>query len=555
MRHWGITLTLTMGLASGCYTGLDAFDPLTGSGGDGSPEGDEVPDGEEPEELEDPSLVAYSGMRRLTTVEYVDTVRDLLGVEASNASNVLPAPDFIPFDNDYTTQTESAVLIVATESLAYDVAQAVVDDPSRLQALLDCPADGPIDPSCFEGFLETFGRRALRRPLTDDELMAWSGFFLEEAEAQGRFSLAVEVAIQTLLQHPEFLYRIDSGERVEGTEDVIRLDDWAVASRLSYLLWGTGPDDALLDRAANGELRTTEGRVAIAELMLDDERALVRIERFHAMWIGYEFMPIGGELGRDMREETGALLERVIFEEQGPWMDVLRSTETYVTEALAEHYGLMVPDDPVGGWVDYGDGGRGGLLSHGTFLSNGFKDGDTSPTLRGKAIRERLLCQEVPPPPPAVNDSVPDAEESESPCKIDRYAVHEEPGCSACHEVMDGLGFGLENYDQLGQFREHDPGYPECEITGDGDGPTVGAFNGPAELGLLLAEQEQVSTCLVTQAYRFAVGRTEIDPTDARLIERMEEQLGTGEFQFRALLLEQVASPSFGFARPHQGDE
>jgi len=561
MRHRGITLTLTMALASGCYTGLDGISREAGGDDEGAPGQPGGPEGgeEDQDAPEDPTLVAYSGMRRLTTVEYVDTVRDLLGVEATNAQAVLPAPDFIPFDNDYTTQTESAVLIVATESLAYEVAQAVVGNPERLGALLDCPADGPIDAPCFDAFLEAFGRRALRRPLTDAELHAWSGFFLGEAEVAGRFSLAVEVAIQTLLQHPEFVYRIDSGTSVEGMDDVIRLDDWAVASRLSYLLWGTGPDDALLDLAASGGLQTTEDRVATAERMLDDERALARIERFHAMWLGYEFMPIGGEIGEAMRDETGALLKRVILEERGPWRDVLRSTDTYVNEALAEHYGLPAPVDPAGGWVDYGPDGRGGLLSHGTFLSNGFKDGDTSPTLRGKAVRERLLCQTVPPPPPTVNDSVPDAEESPSPCKIDRYAEHDEPGCNACHMLMDGLGFGLENYDQLGQFREHDPGYPECEITGEGDGLGVGPFNGPAELGLILAEDEQVSTCLVTQAYRFAVGRAELDDVDAQLIEHVQQQLGAGEFQFRDLLLEQVASPTFGFARRHhdapQGDE
>lgn len=567
MKAWASASAVALSLATGCYSGLDANSAPGASGADGGDgadgaDGADGGDGGEdsgssaPDE-EVPQQVALSGARRLTTVEYRDTVYDLLGLDPVSAQTVLPEPELAPFDNDYTTQTESAALIVGVESMARRVAGDVVNDPELLQALLSCPADGAIDAACFETFLSDFGRRALRRPLSAEELSTWSAFFLAEAETAQRFSLAVEVALQTLLQHPEFLYRVDRGEVVDADAGVVRLDDWAIASRLSYLLWGVGPDDELLDAAAAGALRTGDEVGAAAQRMLNDTRAHKRIERFHAMWMGYEFMPIGGELGDAMRAETGALLRRVIFEENRPWQDVLRSEETFVSELLAEHYGLETPATAEGDWVDYSGNGRAGILSHGTFLSNGFKSGDTSPTLRGLAIRTRLLCQDVPPPPPSVNDSVPGSDETpETPCKIDRYAAHRtEPSCAACHALMDGLGFGLENYDQFGQFREHDVDHPECVIAAEGDVPGMGSFSGPAELGELLAGSEEMGACLVRQTYRFAVGRAQLDTVDFELIARVTEALGTGEFRFADLLIEHVSDASFGFSRRHEGDQ
>jgi len=576
MKTWHTASVIA--LATGCYSGLGGHaDVDRTTNGDGTIAGDEDPGddahseddadsegeadsgggeadtGGEPGQEDMPALVALSGARRLTPTEYVDTLQDLLGVDAAVAHTLLPTPDYLPFDNDYTVQTESAALVVGFEALARQLVTLIVEDPSKLQDLVDCPVDGPADAACFDRFLRDFGRRALRRPLADSEIAVWSTSFLAEAAAAGRFSVAVELALQTFLQHPELLYRIDRGVLVDGSLEVVRLDDWAVASRLSYLLWGSCPDDELLDVAAAGGLQNPAAVAVAVERMLDDERAHARIERFHAMWMGFEVMPIGGVLGDAMLAETGALLRRVIFEDDTPWQDVFRADTTFLTPTLAEHYGLPAPTNPAGSWVDYGDSGRGGILSHGTFLSNGFKDSDTSPTLRGLAIRTKLLCQDVPPPPPNVNDSVPDAEASpDAPCKIDRYAAHRtEPSCATCHVLMDGIGFGLENYDQVGKYRAHDPDHPECLIDGQGDVPGFGTFQGPAELGVLLADSEELGDCALRQAYRFSVGRTELDEVDLDLIARLEERVGTQDFRFRELVLEHVSDPSFGFARRH----
>ena len=550
------TLALAgLAMVTGCYSGVQVGasgsfggESMDADGGAEATEGDGET-GDDAEVPEVPQLVAHSGMRRLTRVEYVDTVEDLLGVRLEPTS--LPSDDLLPFDNDYTQQTESASLIVAAEALAGEATQAVLDDPALWGALVPCAADA-VDAACFDTFVRAVGRRALRRPVSDDEAARWGDWMLEEAADAGDPSLAIQTALRLLLQHPEFLYRVDRGEPTDDPE-VVRLDDWAVASRMSYLLWGVGPDDVLLDAAAEGRLGNPSDVRVQAERMLADTRARKRVQRFHALWMGYEVMAIGGDLGESMRSETAALIDRVVFDEQRPWQDLFRASETYVDDVLAEHYGIEAPADAAGAWVDYGDSGRGGILSHGTFLSNGFKDGDTSPIVRGAVVSTMLLCLDVPEPPA---DVPPPPEPEEGSCKIEEAAAHMvQPSCAGCHAMLDGLGFGLENYDEFGQWRGHDPGKPDCEIEGKGEVPGLGAFNGPGELGALMADSAVLSECLARQAYRFAVGRTELDDVDADIIDRTLEHLGDGDFEFQSLLLQHVTDPSFGFARQHSEND
>ncbi len=543
-------------LLAGCYSGVQVGaggagaedEPTAGASGESEGEDDSGDTGEDAETPQTPALVSRSGMRRLTRVEYVETVEDLTGVRLEGVETSLPADDLIPFDNDYTTQAESASLVVSIEALAGQVATAIVEDDARWSALVPCARDA-VDATCFDAFITGFGRRALRRPIADAELERWRGWMLAQADAASEPSLAVATAVRMLLQHPEFLYRIDRGEVVADDADVVRLDDWAVASRLSFLLWGVGPDDALLDAAADGRLGTPTDIETEAVRMLADERARARVHRFHSLWMGYEVMAIGGTLGEAMRAETAAVIDRVVFDEERPWQDLFRESETFVDDVLAEHYGIEAPETAEGDWVDYGQSGRAGILSHGTFLSNGFKDGDTSPIVRGHVVSTMLLCLEVPPPPPSVPPA-PDPEPGA--CKIDEAAAHlTQPSCAGCHAMLDTLGFGLENYDEFGQWRAHDVDKPDCTIEGKGDVPGLGSFNGPAELGALMAQSPMLNECLATQAYRFAVGRTELDEVDEAIVARSLENLGDGDFRFKDLLLQHVTDPSFGFARRH----
>lgn len=552
----------------GCYVGAEATaaagDPegSTGEVASSSGEGEEGSTGPEsmdpsPEDPADAGSIPLMGARRLTPTEIGNVVTDLLGVEDAAVETYLPPTTFDPFDNDYTQQTESAALVTGVEFLAGELVEQVLAEPARWQSLAECEPLGVDDAACFSAFLSRFGRRALRRPVTDDELEAWTSLF-DEGEGADALRGGIGEAIRFFLQHPEFLYRLEMGEPLPDEPSVIRLDDYEVATRLSFLLWGTSPDDWLLDLAEAGGLGSSADVADVAAEMLEHPKARSAIGRFHQMWLGYSSIPLGGELGEDMQGESQALIDRVIFEENGAWSDVFRADQTYVTASLAEHYGIDAPADANGGWVDYAQSGRGGLLSHGTFLSNGAKEGDTSPTLRGLAVRLRLMCLEIPPPPPSVNDSVPPpADDGEGPlCKPERFAAHTDiESCSSCHQAMDPIGWGLERYDQTGAFRTVEAVDPSCTIDGEGEVVGLGAFAGPGELGELLADSDILGHCAATHLYRFAMGRSELDDADEALIDAILEQTGTRDYTLEELIVGVVSDPAFFFARQPQSED
>jgi hypothetical protein len=522
--------------------------PSDGTGGDGDDStGDPPPPG-------DPTQVGPTGLRRLTSREYDNTLRDLLLDESFSSNLLLPEDLRTPFDNAYTDQDPSAALIEGVDLLAADAAARLLDDQAKLDAVVGCAPAGPDDADCLESFVTTFGRRAFRRPLTDTEVAAFMTM-QEHAIEAGDFYTGVESVVRAILQAPSFLYRVERGTPVEGEPGLFRLDGHEVATRLSYFLWGTTPDDALLDLAEDGALEHPDGIRGAASEMLNDARALDRIARFHELWMGYESLPVDYDLATAMQTETRALMELVIFDERRPWQDLLRFPETYVDDTLAEHYGLAPP--PGGeGWVEYGDSGRKGLLSHGSFLSLGAKFGDTSPTQRGLLVRTRLFCQTVDPPPPDQNVNVDQPPgDPEEQCKAERYAAHQVAGtsCKGCHELIDPIGFGLEHYDPSGAFRTHDDGRPECEIEGVGKLAGVGEFSGPAELADLMIESGLLNRCVATQLYRYTIGRYELGELDENFLDAIEKQIGDGDFRFDELLLDFVSADMFRFRRQEEG--
>jgi hypothetical protein len=521
---------LTCSAALGCTGGISV--PETEGSGDGDGAGVEVE-------------AVRAGLRRLSQHEYDNTLRDLLRDEERPSGYFLPTDEKLPFDNNLEYQQASQALVEGLEFLASEAADRLLADVDRRAAVVGCTPQDAADADCFRSFVTTFGRRALRRPLADDEVADYMELQAYSVETDD-FYTGVAMVVREMLQDPRLVYRVEIGTPVEGSPQLWRLDDWEVASRLSYLLWGSMPDDALFDRAQAGGLRTVDEVRAEAERMLAVPRALERIDRFHALWMGYEAIPHGEELTQAMRDETLALIRRVIFDDRRPWQDLFRLPETFIDDLLAEHYGLPAPGPDGPAWVPYGASGRGGLFSHGSYLSIGAKFNDTSPTIRGKAIRTRLLCQNIPPPPPIVDTDAPPEGEEGAVCKSDRYEQMAKSQCSGCHALMDPIGMGLEQFDSQGRFRATEPGLPECPISGNGEIVGVGTFRGPGELGELLTSAPEVNACAVRQLYRFAMGRNELDDIDERLLASLGEDLGTADFRFDELLLSIVADPSFG---------
>jgi hypothetical protein len=506
----------------------------------------------------DADQVAMRDLARLSTAEYFATVRDLLSEQSLPVFELMPADARTPFDNDVLEQVASQGLIDAADFLAEGAADQLIADPPRLAALLGCTPSGPGDEACLRTFVTSFGRRAFRRALTQEEIDAYvlgrdggTGALAYATEAND-FNTGVHSVVWSMLQDPAFLYRIEIGTPVEGQTGIYELTQFEIASRLSYFIWGSMPDDQLLDRAQAGGLGTPEALREEALRMMTDERALARIARFHAMWMGYEVLPHTPELSQAMKAETEALVKRVIFEEQLPWERLLTFEETFVNDLLADQYGLAPPALAEGDWVPYADSGRAGILSHGSFLSIGAKFNDTSPVQRGLVIRERLFCDDIADPPPGVDVDAPVMPEN-TVCKIDRFAAHSQGGCATCHSQIDPLGFGLENYDQLGRFRTNEPDNPDtpddetqCVIEGRGEFEQ-GEFHGPAELGALAVESGLITRCLSKQLYRFVAGRSKLDSTDRRVVAAISERVGASGFTFGDLVLEVVSHPSFAY--------
>lgn len=489
-------------------------------------------------------MASESEVRRLSRAELDNTLESLLGDASSPARQILSEDEHSPYDNDYTLQLASSALINSLEILATDVAGRAAGNEA-FKGALPCVPNDNADADCFRSIAEYLLTRGFRRVVSDEEVdpyMALLDFASEVVPGRDiDFYTSVELLIRAIVQDPEFLYRIEVGTPTQ-TPSVVQLTDHEIATRMSYLLWGDMPDDELFAQARSGALLDTAARRTAAERMFDNPRARTQLERFHAMWLGYRAIPLSAELTEAFARETNALLDRVLFDEPQDYLNLFTMPETYVDDMLAEHYGLPAPGGE--GWVSYGDSGRLGILSHGSVLSAFSKFSDTSPTQRGILVRTRLMCDPVSPPPPTVNtDEPPSAMDAN--CKVDRYEQHRSSAaCATCHGQLDPIGFGLENYDMAGRWRDHDDADESCLIEGVGTVEPYGEFSGPGQLAQILVDEGEIDDCVVKQYLSFAVGRA-LDPTEAGLAQGLIDGFREGDHRLTSVLVDYIASDAF----------
>lgn len=498
----------------------------------------------------DPGPQTVTQLRRLSVVELEASLATLLREDSTIVSETFPGDPRTPFDNDNAAQTPGELVVTAAQSLAAKAVDALVADAGRFKRVIDCKVDKKGEEGCMRTFVTVFGKRALRRPLTDDEITLFTDFGLAEAAADGGFEDGVAQVIRALLQDPEFLFRVERGTVLPEEPGVIHLDGPSLAARMSFFLLGEGPDNPLLAAALRGELDTPEGRAVVAAEMLDDPRAVARMQRFHRQWIGWEFIPDPGEAPKMAHAEADALVARASFEDR-PWTDLFVTDDAYVNDFTAPHYGLPAPGTGMDfAWVDAADTIRGGLLSSAAYAFAGAPYGDTSPTKRGIVVRERLMCEEVDPPPRGVAVDTPPAR-SLGDCRYDRYEEHRSnPACSGCHQGLDGIGFGLENLDRSGAWREYEyviwtSEYDEdCPIEGEGALPGIGPFSGPKELASLLVDNELVQPCVVQHLVAYLDG-TNPKEVDAGLVDSLTDGFAASGWRMRQLLIDLVSSEHF----------
>ena len=499
-----------------------------------------------------------SPIRRMTRAEYNNTVRDLLGDDSRPADAFVVEEEALGFNNQATalgvTQLLAEQYMEASEAIAAKAAQ-------DLDVLVGGdPAVQGAD-ACAEHFIETFGRRAFRRPLDGSEVSRLMNVFTW-GNAEFDFSSGIQLVLQAMLQSPHFLYRVEFGmpDPVQG--DVVALNHYEIASRLSYLLWNSMPDDQLLDAAAAGELGTKEDVAAQARRMLDDPRARQAVANFHEQWLELgkiltlsKDTSIYPDYSDDLRPlwktETEAFLDHVVFDGEGDVATLLTADYSVMNGELAAFYGIE--GGPTGeAWekVAVDPTQRAGLLTQASILAKNAKPNQSSPIHRGKFVRERLLCQMLPPPPNNIKIEPPDIDPNAT--TREKFAEHDaNPACSGCHSLMDPIGFGFEHYDAIGKWRAEDHGLPvdaSGELAQTRDPAIEGPFDGAVELAGRLAESDQVRQCVVTQWFRFGYGRGEGEE-DQCTLDEVNQAFAASGYNIKELLVALTQTDAFNYRR------
>ena len=493
--------------------------------------------------------------RLLTRLQYDNTVRDLLGDVSAPARGFPAENTLLGFGNNADAHRASLLLSERQLSAAEAVAAAAV--ARGLDGLLPCEA-GDRTEECAARFVSEFGYRAYRRPLSTEEAEPMLELF-RGGSAQWGFDKGIELVLQAFLQAPQLLYRTESladwnAGRVEG--GAVLLDSYQVASRLSYFLWNTMPDDELFARADAGELSNAEAVRAQAYRMLDDPRARQTVTDFHQQWLGMEkFAGLtrvvsgaegggnpadGGLLNASWQASLEQFVQHAFWDAGGDVAALLGSPSVFVDAALAPLYGVQPGS--------FEDANRAGILTQPGLMAMLAHADQSAPVQRGKFVREQLLCQLLPPPPPDVDTTPPDPDPNAT--TRERFRQHSaDARCSSCHRLLDNVGFGLEAFDHLGRFRADENGLP-IDATGNlvdaGDSEIEGAFDGALELTSRLAGSPQVEACLATQWFRYTMGRAEQD-ADACSLEEVKSAFASSGGNFRELLVALATSDAFRF--------
>jgi hypothetical protein len=457
-----------------------------------------------------------------------------------------------------TSVTVSNLGVEQYERAGYQIARLLTEIPSLREGLISCDRSQESEAVCYEGFVRTYGQRLWRRPLTEDEVETYTSLAVNAAQVLGDFWQGLEFAVAGLLQSPHMIYRTEYGESDPEHPGVRRLTALELATKLSYLIWGTGPSDALIELARAGGLETPEQVRAEAERMIHSDRARTSFDHF---WNEYfELIPIerlskdratypefNEELARSMREETLRLMEYLVFETRADMREMFTTRKTFLNASLRRLYGLEEAMERDFSLVELPETAmRAGVLGHASLLSVQSHALTTSPTHRGLFIRQSLMCTSVPSPPPDIDTRFPDPPSDAGPQTL-RQRLEDyfsDPNCGLCHAVMDYLGFGLEHYDAIGRWRGFDNGLPI-----DASGIVNGVeYTDGVTLGFALAADPVTMNCMVRKAYRHAVGRIET-MGDQPLIHELSERFAQSGYRFKDLILDIVSSEAFFYVQ------
>jgi hypothetical protein len=500
----------------------------------------------------------------LTNVEFDRTIRDLLrDPSAPSITNHFPDDDLtIGFRRDVAPQAGPLLLAPYDQrysSIAQAVQQIAKTAAAHLDRILPCDPASIGEDACAAQFIEKFGLRAYRRPLTDAEAAAYGGTY-KDLRATSDFATAIENVVLGMLSSRSFLTIVDSGP--QGT--LTQLDPYALASRLSYFIYRSMPDQELFDAAASGGLATPEDIGLQVSRMLKSSRAHEAVVDFFTEWLTLDrltgtpwqpdaivkdatLFPEFDGLRVYMKTETQKFGESIFFGD-GQWSSVLKSTRTWLNEPLAKFYGVGSVTGLDFREVNGDSATRAGVLTHASIMALTSGVNESSVVDRGVFVLEKFLCQEWPPPPAGLNPVLPPLMPGQT--NRGRYeSVIVDPACKGCHEPMDGIGFGFEEFDAIGRYRSMENDLP-IDATGtlsfSGDG-TDGSYNGAIELSAKLAASTVAQECAAKQWFRFALGRLEGEEDACSLNAALGAVRSTGNL--RELVVAIATSDAFRYAR------
>ena len=501
----------------------------------------------------EPSLADRSRVSRLTHSQFDNTVRELFGDPSLTPSQGLPPEAAGSLDARGWSGYRAAAATLAENALA---------DASVRDRIVPC-ASAVGDRSCATEFVSSFGRRAFRRPLAAEEVERYLGLFDRRSEltSNGGFDEGIQLIIEALLQSPSFLTLAErSSAVVDGS---VPLDGYEVASRLSYALWNSMPDEPLFRAAEQGGLLSPAGLEEEVRRMLSDSRAREVVREFHDRWLGIQgseaaqwveivrdserFPDYTDSMAPRLVEETRRFVEHVVFDRVGGFQDLLTLPVGFVNRELAPLYGLNPANygDELEA-VDLDPARRAGVFTRLGFLASHATFGRTSPILRGAYLAKDVLCRSIGSPPPDAESAPLPESDSNVVTTRDRVALQTSPpACAGCHETLiNPIGFAFEHYDAVGAWRDAENGAP-VDASGDFviDGVPV-AFAGGVDFSAAVASSREARLCYARDWVEF-FHRREATPRDQCDAEHLADRLAGPGYGVLDLLAELTQSPDF----------
>lgn len=488
-------------------------------------------------------------LRLLTRYEYQNTVNDLLGLSVNIIHELPDENRVLGFDNNIDANQVTALRLEAFLNKSEDLAVQAVNE--RFGSLVPCQT---TDTNCATQFINTFGKNAYRRPLTDAETTRYLGFF-----AQDSFSSAVEKTIMAMLSSPHMLYRSELGTlQADGS---YQLTSYEIASSLSYLFWGSMPDATLMQLADENALNTDAQRIAQAFRLLSDVQSRQQVGNFVGQWLlasnpyslpekdASVYPSYTNAVRSALSQELVSFFNHVAFDSSQKYSELFSSNYVLANNVLANFYGLTTQNGGEFAVTPVTDNTRTGILTLGAVLAKYANSNESHPFKRGAFVFERLLCHDL---PEAANMGMiatpvidPDSTTRE------RFAFHSESdaSCFSCHQYLDGPGFSLESYDGAGQFRATENGQ-QVDTTGILRGLETYtadeqiAFDNPKQLSSIIAQSPTAAQCVAKQYYRYVAGREETSADNCAMATFLETYKAS-DYNLQTMLLGIVNAPNF----------